>query len=91
MDLSKDTTITDVGSDADGVRVVLEDKSTLGGTSKIALFFDGKVENLTRWRIIDPQGYLTTVSLSNLDRSRRVDANLFVISYERVLGQSGGP
>ena len=53
---------------------MLEDRSTLGGTSKITLFFDGKVETLTRWRIVDPQGFLTTVTLSNVDRARRVDA-----------------
>jgi outer membrane lipoprotein-sorting protein len=91
VDLSKDNRIIEVGSDADGARVVLEDRSTLGGTSKISLFFDDKVETLTRWRIVDPQGFLTTVTLSNLDRSRRVDAKLFAIAYERVLGESAGP
>jgi outer membrane lipoprotein-sorting protein len=91
IDLSKDNRIIEVGSDADGARVVLEDRSTLGGTSKISLFFDDKVETLTRWRIVDPQGFLTTVTLSNLDRSRRVDAKLFAIAYERVLGESAGP
>jgi outer membrane lipoprotein-sorting protein len=91
IDLTKDNRLVDVGSDADGVRVVLEDRSTLGGTSKISLFFDDKVETLTRWRIVDPQGFLTTVTLSNLDRSRRVDAKLFTIAYERVLNDSAGP
>jgi outer membrane lipoprotein-sorting protein len=91
IDLTKDNRLVDVGSDADGVRVVLEDRSTLGGTSKISLFFDDKVETLTRWRIVDPQGFLTTVTLSNLDRSRRVDAKLFTIAYERALSESGGP
>jgi outer membrane lipoprotein-sorting protein len=91
IDLTKDNRLVDVGSDADGVRVVLEDRSTLGGTSKISLFFDDKVETLTRWRIVDPQGFLTTVTLSNLDRSRRVDAKLFTIAYERALGDSAGP
>lgn len=85
IDLTRDTHVTEVGSDADGTRVVMEDRSTLGGTSRISLFFDGKVETLTRWRIVDPQGFLTTVTLTNVERSRRVDSKLFVIAYERML------
>jgi hypothetical protein len=45
------------------------------------------VQTLTRWRIVDPQGFLTTVALANLDKSRRVDPRLFVINYERMLGE----
>ena len=51
----------------------MEDRSTLGGTSKIALYFDRGVERLSQWRVVDPQGYLTTVQLANLERGRRMD------------------
>ncbi len=85
VDLSRDVKVTSVATDPDGVRVMLEDRSTLGGTSRITLFFDNAVETLIRWRIIDPQGYQTNVGLANLEKGRRVDAGLFVISYERVL------
>src|SRR5215213_6741955 len=67
------------------LKFLLEDKSTLGGTSKIALFFDKDVRTLQRWRIVDPQGFTTIVALSNLDTARRVDPRLFVINYERML------
>jgi hypothetical protein len=30
---------------------------------------------------------MTTVALANLDKSRRVDPRLFVINYERMLGE----
>jgi hypothetical protein len=86
IDLNRDVKIVDVANDADGVRIAIEDKSTLGGTSKITLFFDPEVKTLARWRIIDPQGFNTSVALSNLER-RHVDAGLFVINYERVLGE----
>ena len=43
------------------------------------------VADLTRWRIVDPQGFQTTVSLANLERNARVDQKLFVINYERIL------
>ena len=85
INLGEDIRITGVSMEPEGARLSLEDKSTLGGTSKITLFFDAKVENLLRWRIVDPQGFTTIVALSNLDKTRRVDARLFTINYERML------
>ncbi|HEY8383901.1 MAG TPA: outer-membrane lipoprotein carrier protein LolA [Microvirga sp.] len=86
VNLGRDIRITSVANDGDAVRLALEDRSTLGGTSKITLFFDPQVESLTQWRIVDPQGFQTTVMLNKVDRSRRVDQRLFVINYERILG-----
>jgi outer membrane lipoprotein-sorting protein len=85
IDLGQDIRIAGVSLEPEGARVLLEDKSTLGGTSKIALFFDKEVRTLQRWRIVDPQGFTTIVALSNLDTARRVDPRLFVINYERLL------
>jgi hypothetical protein len=34
--------------------------------------------------VVDPQGFLTTVMLSNVERGRRMDPKLFVINYERM-------
>src|SRR3954451_14590757 len=85
IDLGKDIRIVGISLEPEGARVLLEDKSTLGGTSKIALFFDKDVRTLQRWRIVDPQGFTTIVALSNLDTARRVDPRLFVINYERML------
>jgi outer membrane lipoprotein-sorting protein len=88
VDLGRDVKVTSVDrTDADA-RVALEDRSTLGGTSKIVLHFDGAVQNLTKWQITDPQGFQTTVVLSNVDRGARVDPGQFVINYERVLDTS---
>jgi outer membrane lipoprotein-sorting protein len=85
IDLGQDIRIVGVSLEPEGARVLLEDKSTLGGTSKIALFFDKDVRTLQHWRIVDPQGFTTIVALSNLDTARRVDPRLFVINYERML------
>ena len=85
IELGRDLKIVEVAPENDGVRLALEDKSTLGGTSKITLYFDKDVTNLQRWRILDPQGFQTTVSLANLERNARVDQKLFVINYERIL------
>ena len=85
VDLARDVHIAGVESDPESVRIALEDRSTLGGTSKITLHFDRDMTRLTRWRIIDPQGFQTTIALANIDRTRRVDQRLFVINYERML------
>ncbi|MFD6318872.1 outer membrane lipoprotein carrier protein LolA [Methylorubrum populi] len=83
IDLARDLTVTEVTNDPGGVRIALEDRSTLGGTSKIQLFFDGELKTLSQWRITDPQGYLTTVQLSNLQKGKAVDGTLFFINYGR--------
>jgi len=83
IDLARDLTVSDVTNDPGGVRIALEDRSTLGGTSKIQLFFDAEMKTLSQWRITDPQGYLTTVQLSNLQKGKAVDGSLFFINYGR--------
>jgi outer membrane lipoprotein-sorting protein len=88
IDLGRDLKITEVAPENDGVRVAVEDKSTLGGTSKITLYFDKDLRDLTRWRIIDPQGFQTTVSLANLERNPRIEQALFTIDYQRILGDN---
>ncbi|SDN86497.1 Outer membrane lipoprotein-sorting protein [Methylobacterium phyllostachyos] len=84
IDLARDLTVTDVANDPTGVRISLEDRATLGGTSKIQLFFDPEVKTLSQWRITDPQGYITTVTLSNLQKGKSVDGSLFFINYGRA-------
>lgn len=85
MSLERDTTVTGVSTKGDILSVKLEDRSTLGGTSKITLNFDLAANTLRQWVVIDPQGYETSVSLYNLDTQRRPDQKNFVIDYQRVL------
>jgi outer membrane lipoprotein-sorting protein len=85
VNLGRDIRITDVEQDGDSVRLTLEDRSTLGGTSQITLYFDAKVEQLTQWRITDPQGFQTAVLLDKVDRTKQLDPSLFTISYDRVI------
>ncbi len=84
IDLARDLTVIDVANDPGGVRISLEDRATLGGTSKIQLFFDAEMKTLSQWRITDPQGYITTVALSNLQKGKSVDGSLFFINYGRA-------
>ncbi|GJE55279.1 MULTISPECIES: LolA family protein [Methylobacterium] len=84
IDLARDLSVTDVSNEPGGIRVTLEDRSTLGGTSKIQLYFDAEMKTLSQWRITDPQGYLTTVQLANLQKGKAVDGTLFFIDYGRA-------
>lgn len=86
VNLGQDIAITGITSETDGVRINLEDHSTLGGTSRITLFFDPNVETLNQWRIVDPQGFQTVVVLNKAERGRRIDQSLFKIQYEAILG-----
>lgn len=85
MDLSREGTITGASVDGDILSVRIEDRSTLGGTSKITLKFDLAANELRQWVVVDPQGYETAVSLYNLSLQRRADPKNFVIDYQRTL------
>jgi outer membrane lipoprotein-sorting protein len=83
IDLARESNVTAVVTDPDGVRISIEDSSTLGGTSKITLYFDPDITGLKRWRVVDPQGYTTTVSLSDIEKNRTIDPRIFMLNYMR--------
>ena len=83
IDLARDTKILDVKTDDRSVSILVEDKATFGGTSRIRLVFDSANFNLKQWTVTDPQGYETLVSLSNIDLAQKPEASLFQINYER--------
>jgi outer membrane lipoprotein-sorting protein len=84
IDLSKDAKVLDVSSDPNATVISIEDKATLGGTSKIKLMFDPTTFQLKQWLVTDPQGYDTLVSLYNIDLREKPDPNLFTINTERM-------
>lgn len=84
--LGQDIKITGIASEPNAVRISLEDSSTLGGTSRITLFFDPEVQNLNQWRIVDAQGFQTVVVLNEVQKGRRLDQGLFYIQYEEIRG-----
>ncbi|MBA1155230.1 outer-membrane lipoprotein carrier protein LolA [Microvirga mediterraneensis] len=86
VNLGRDIRIIGITNDGDSIRIGLEDSSTLGGTSRITLYFDPQVENLNQWRIIDAQGFQTVVVLNKAERDRRIDQDLFKIQYEAIVG-----
>lgn len=84
VDLNRDVQVIDVTSDPGAITILVEDRATFGGTSRIKLVFDPAKFTLKQWQVTDPQGYETLVSLFNIDLSKKPDPNLFQISQERL-------
>ena len=83
IDLLRDTNVIAISADDMFVSVMIEEKQTLGGTHRVMLMFNAKDTQLKQWTVTDPQGYDTTVALSNLEAGRKLDQTMFVINYER--------
>ena len=83
IDLLKDTNVVSVTSDDVFVSVTIEEKQVLIGTSRLMLMIGAKDGQLKQWTVTDPQGYDTTVAVSNLDSSKRPDPGMFRIDYTR--------
>ena len=83
VDLMRDTNLVAVYADDVFITVVVEEKNTLVGTSRLMIMFDAKDMQLKQWTVTDPQGYDTTVAVYNLDASKKLDPNMFRIDYTR--------
>jgi outer membrane lipoprotein-sorting protein len=83
IDLLKETTVLSVSADDTFLSLQIEEKQTLGGTHKVLMMFSVKDTQLKQWTVTDPQGYDTTVALYNLETPKKLDPQMFVITYER--------
>ena len=83
IDIARDTKILGVTLDPRAIAIMIEDRATFGGTSRINLVFDAQTSALKQWTVIDPQGYETLVTLSNLDVKTRPANDLFRINTDR--------
>ncbi len=83
VDLMKDTNLVAVYADDVFITVVVEEKNTLVGTSRLMIMFDAKDMQLKQWTVTDPQGYDTTVAIYNLDANKKPDPGMFRIDYTR--------
>jgi outer membrane lipoprotein-sorting protein len=84
MKLEKDVKIIDVSATESGTLITVEDSTTFGGTSRIKLNFDNTKFSLTQWEVTDPQGYVTSVTLHNVDLKTVPEKGLFRIPSENV-------
>ncbi|MGL4325380.1 MAG: outer-membrane lipoprotein carrier protein LolA [Beijerinckiaceae bacterium] len=85
VNLARDTKLLRTSHDTDSMALTVEDKSTFGGTSRVTLVFNSDGTVLKNWRVRDPQGHETFVSLSNINLNAKPEAARFRIDYQRVL------
>jgi outer membrane lipoprotein-sorting protein len=85
IDLLKDTNVISVRADDVFVTVTIEERQPVVGTSRLMMMVGAKDYQLKQWTVTDPQGFDTTVAVSNLDTSKRPDPGLFKIDYTRYL------
>ena len=83
IDLLRETNVVAVRADDVYVTVVIEERQALIGTSRLMMMLGAKDYQLKQWTVTDPQGYDTTVAVSNLDSSKRPDPGMFRIDYTR--------
>ncbi|HEX4829345.1 MAG TPA: outer membrane lipoprotein carrier protein LolA [Xanthobacteraceae bacterium] len=85
IDLLRETNVVGVRADDTFVTITIEETQPLVGTSRLMMMVGAKDFKLKQWTITDPQGYDTTVAVSNLDNSKRPDPSLFKIDYTRYV------
>src|SRR5256885_1764777 len=81
IDLLRDTNVVAVHADDVYVTISIEEKQAIIGTSRLIMMFGAKDLQLKQWVVTDPQGFDTTIAISNLDSARRPDPSLFKIDY----------
>jgi outer membrane lipoprotein-sorting protein len=85
INLIQDASLVGLYGDKDTVTVTLEEKSSIGGTARIALMFSATNSSLKQWTITDAQGYDTTVAIYDVDTKSQPNNKLFYINEHRTL------
>jgi outer membrane lipoprotein-sorting protein len=85
IDLLKDTNVIGVRADDTYVTITIEEKHAVVGTSRLMMMMGAKDYQLKQWTVTDPQGFDTTVVVSNLDATKRPDPGMFKIDYTRYV------
>ncbi|WP_246518672.1 outer-membrane lipoprotein carrier protein LolA [Ancylobacter lacus] len=80
LDLARNANVVGVYQDDVFATVVLQETQPMVGTYRLMIMFDAKTMQLKQWTVTDPQGYDTTVAVSNLNTREQPDPALFVIN-----------
>ena len=83
IDLLKETNVIEVRADDVFITIKIEEKHPVVGTTRLMMMVSAKDFQLKQWTVTDPQGYDTTIAVSNLDTNKRPDPGLFKIDYTR--------
>jgi outer membrane lipoprotein-sorting protein len=85
VDLGRDLKLIRARADNETASVLVEDKTTFGGTSRVNLLFDRATFNLKGWTVTDAQGTKTTVQVANITTGKNLSEKLFKIGNEDLL------
>jgi outer membrane lipoprotein-sorting protein len=88
IDLLHDTNVVSVSADDRFATVVVEENQVMVGTTRLSIMFDAKDLTLKQWTVTDPQGLNTTVAVFNLDPTKKLDPDMFVINYQNNSGMT---
>ncbi len=83
INLLRDTNVVGIYADDTFVTIAIDEKHPLVGTNRLMMMFGAKDFQLKQWVVTDPQGYDTTVAVSDLDSTKRLDPGMFKIDYTR--------
>lgn len=85
IDLMRDANVIAIYQDELFITVVIEENSPVAGTHRLMIMFGVQDNQLKQWTVTDPQGYDTTIAVYNLDTTKKPDARLFEIDFQRIL------
>lgn len=85
IDVARDSKVISLRRAGGEIVLMLEDRSTFGGTSKIRVVFNGADYALKEWTVSDPQGNDTRVALANIDLTAQPSPSLFVIDEQKII------
>jgi outer membrane lipoprotein-sorting protein len=85
VDLGRDLKLIRAKADDQTASVLVEDKTTFGGTSRVNLVFDRATFSLTGWSVTDAQGTKTTVQVANITTGQNLSDKNFKIGNEDLL------
>lgn len=88
VDLLKNSRIIEVNFEPELWTMTIEDTKKKA-KGQLTLVFQGEKPVLKQWIVKDPQGLVTTVSLSNLVENKQANPRLFIIKDYKQKGQNG--
>ncbi len=79
VDLLKNSRIVEVNFEPELWTMTIEDSKKKKTNGQLTLVFQGETPILKQWIVKDPQGLVTTVSLTNLVENKQANPRLFII------------
>lgn len=90
IDLTRDTNLVGLYADETFITAIIEEENKIIGKSRLMMMIGTTDMQLKQWVVTDPQGFDTTIAVSNLDAGKRLDPSMFKIDYTNYGNREGG-